>query len=261
MERPSAFLIGCQKTASTWIYKSLQEHPDINVANNDAVHFFTINYYKGFDWYESLFEQKKGAKVTIDTTPSYYRSIVVPERIKNYTNAPKFIISLRNPIDRAFSHYWHEKKKGTIKHSFEDAVFYSEFGNYDLYSNWIESGYYYYWIKNFLKYFDKEQFLFLKYEDLNVNSKSFINQIFDFLEVDKNFEPTTLSKKINKAGVGQYVQQDNSKIIGDKLNDKIYKTEYELGMKPEIRDVLNSIYREENEKLEELLGIDLSDWR
>lgn len=182
MKSPNAFLIGCQKTASTWIYKSLKEHPEINVAKKDAINFFTINYYKGFDWYESLFEQKEGAKVTIDTTPSYYRDLVVPDRIKNYTKYPKFIISLRNPVDRAFSHYWHEKKKGTIQHRFEDAIFYSDFGNYDLFNNWIESGYYFHWIKNFLSHFEKNQFLFLKYEDLKVDPKKFINRIFDFLE-------------------------------------------------------------------------------
>ena len=223
------------------------------------------------DWYEEKFTQKLNAKLTIDTTPSYYRDIMVPQRIKEYNPNAKFIISLRNPIDRAFSHYWHEKKKGSIKHNFEDALLYSGHGNYDLFNNWIESGYYHKWVSNFLNYFDQSQFLFLKYEDLNIDSKSFYSKICNFVEVDSSFEPSTLTKAVNKAGKPvinsinenrSFFSKVKSKFIkNQKSNNPVLLNEYEIGMAPDVREILSKIYKEENEKLAKLTQLDLSDWK
>lgn len=271
MVKANFFLIGCQKTASTWIYKSLEEHPEVNVSDKDAIHYFTINYYRGDDWYEKKFTNKPSAKVTIDTTPSYYRDLLAPQRIKNYNPNAKLIISLRNPIDRAFSHYWHEKKKGTIKHNFEDALLYSGHGNYDLFNNWIESGYYHKWISNFLNHFDRSQILFLKYEDLKIDAKAFYKKICDFMEVDASFEPTTLTKSVNKAGKPAVIlKKENTSFVSrlknkllnkNELNVPVILNEYEMGIKQEVREILSKIYKEENEKLATLTKLDLSDWQ
>jgi len=108
---PNFFLGGCQKTASTWLYRCFREHPEIYVPENDATHYFTMNYFQGLDWYRKIYQNNSGEKVIGDTTPSYIRDFYAPARIAKYNPQAKIIFTFRNPIDRAFSHYWHEKKK------------------------------------------------------------------------------------------------------------------------------------------------------
>ncbi|MEL6493217.1 MAG: sulfotransferase domain-containing protein, partial [Cyanobacteria bacterium J06621_3] len=145
---PNFFLAGCQKTGSTWIHQCFREHPEIYVPQDDAIHYFTINYYKGLSWYQQYYQEQLNETMIGDTTPSYIRDPFVPRRIFNYCADAKIIITLRNPIDRAFSHYWHEKKKKKIAFDFSEVI-----RNYDLYQNWIVPGFYYEHLQKFYEWF------------------------------------------------------------------------------------------------------------
>ncbi|MGM0588333.1 MAG: sulfotransferase domain-containing protein [Bacteroidota bacterium] len=288
----SHFLAGSQKTASTWIYRCLKEHPEIFVTDRDASHFFTVNYYKGVEWYHSLYRDKVDEEVVFDTTPSYIRDEDAARRIYEYNPNAKLVFNLRNPIDRAFSHYWHEKHKGKINFEFSEAVLYSGIGNFDLYQNWIKSGFYYKMIAKYLEYFGRDNVLILVYEDLKKDSVEFIQNIYRFSEVDDSFIPKSAQTVINKAGkpINQNKNPDQSnstyinKItqsfpasIGDPLrrvkqryltkhittSDKSVNddtTEYERGVDPKIREILRKIFKPENEKLAEAFNLNLDHW-
>lgn len=248
------FLAGCQKTASTWLYHCFLEHPDIFVPDKDATGFFTIHYHKGWDWYQTWFDKYQGQAAVGDTTPSYYRFGPARERIAAFAPGAKHIITVRNPIDRAFSHYWHEKKKRTINWSFEDCVT----NNVDIFESWIASGFYHHHLRELLRFFPREQLLVLVYDDLKTDAAGFCRQAFEFLGVDPTFRPATLDRKVN---VAWYRPTWGEMWENVKHGRPARQSEYERGVAPAFREELRAIFAEEIAALSAFLGRDLSMWR
>lgn len=285
MRFPDFFWIGPQKSASTWAYRCFAEHPEIYVhevddmtgLGGDALHYFDIHYNKGPDWYEQFFQSYKGEKVVGDTTPSYIRSPKAAERIASDVPGAKIIACLRNPIDRAFSHYWHEKKKQKINFEFAEIL-----ENYDLYQNWIEPGFYYHNLKRYYERFDEDQIKVKLLDDLIADDERFIADIFAFIGVDSDFKPTVLGEKVNTAGYIRNVKQSAysrivslsdrlgikdflSRIKNSSMKEKVKesvldKSEYQKGIDPELRRELEEVIAPEVKKLEELIDRDLGDW-
>lgn len=270
------FLAGFQKCATSWIYECLNEHPDVFVPDIDAPHFFTINYYKGIDWYYNLYSSYEGEGAVGDTTPTYGKSAMAAERIKKHNEDAKILFSVRNPIDRAFSHYWHEKKKKKIEFKFEEAVEYRGVGNHDLYENWIKTGFYDLHIKRYYKMFGKKNVRVLLFDDLKEDPKRFAKRIYSFVGVDSSYEPTIVDERKNAAwkrlfGVNKikkkliYLLTKPLKVFSNSTAKKIrnnlhVRSEYERGMDAETRAQLQLIYRPHISALEDQLGRSLEDW-
>lgn len=189
-----AFHIGPQKAATTWTYHCLNEHPEVGCSLKDSTHYYDMLFYKGEKWYSSNFDNPKRDLKFIDPTPSYFRSRLAPGRIASDFPNAKIIFCLRNPIERAFSHYWHEKKKDRFNYRFEEVL-----DNYDLFCNWIEPGFYSKHIRNYLQYFPRQNVLCQLFDDLIRNPKQFIYELFKFLQIDSTFLPTVLESRINVA--------------------------------------------------------------
>lgn len=273
---PDFFLAGCQKTASSWTYICLKEHPEIFVPQDtDTTHYFDMFYHLGLDWYRDFYQEYNGEKVIGDTTPSYIRDFKAPQRIAEFNGQAKLIFNLRNPINRAFSHYWHEKRKEKISFEFKECL-----ENYDLYQDWITTGFYYRHLKRYLDYFPRENIKIMIFDDLKEDDQEFIQEIYRFLGVDDSFMPSVLNKKVNKAdyvwdlknevlslvkrGVSAPLEvlgkeETIEKIRNSKLKyylDELVldKTEYEQGIDAKTRRRLSKIFAAENKKLEEFLG-------
>ena len=193
------FLIGFQKCATTWVYKCLYDHPEINMSNSDEVHFFDINYHKGNDFQNSFYTNKDDAKIIGESTSSYIRSSTAAKRIFEHNPNAKFIVCMRNPVERAFSHFWHEKKKNKINYSLEDTFNYSGSGNYDLFNDVIETGIYIEHIKKYLKFFELKNFHFIYDFQLNQDVNSVIKNLFTFLNVNDSILPSSIDKRVNKS--------------------------------------------------------------
>ena len=112
MKPVDIFHIGPQKTGTTWIYRCSREHPEIAVPPKDSIHYFDMFYPRGRGWYAEFFADAKPGQKLIDPTPSYIRSPLAAARIYEENPEAKIVLCLRHPIERAFSHYWHEKKRG-----------------------------------------------------------------------------------------------------------------------------------------------------
>jgi hypothetical protein len=269
------FHIGPQKAATTWVYRCFDEHPEIACPPTGAIHFYDIYYSKGGGWYESFFSDAREGQIRFDPTFTYIRSPWAPRRIAADNPEAKIICFLRNPIDRAFSHYWHEKKKGKIAFEFEEVL-----ENYDLFSSWIEPGFYAEHLERYLRHFPREQLLCLPFYLLTEDDEAFLRRILEFIDVDPSFRPSWLGKKANEAGgrrtvtnaVWRRVRRRLRWIDQDGLVESIEKApvvgswirnrdEYEQGMEEEVRGELLEICEPEIQRTEELLDLDLSHWR
>lgn len=266
---PSYFLAGVQKAATSWIYYNLAEHPEIFVPENNTINYFNVNYYKGEEWYHSWFNHAKSDQVIVDPTMTYFRDYLCHQRMYDYNPNAKIVVSFRNPIDRAFSHYWHEKKKGKIDLNFDEAVFYEGVGNYDFFNEWVQSGFYYYYLQNLMELFNEDQVKVMIYEDIESNPLQFMQSIYKFMDVNPDFEPPLVAKKANVGGqrrksfVNKVIFWGLQALLPQKLVKKTQEPgtiEYKRGMSSETRGVLKEIFEPENQKLARLLNRDLSFW-
>ncbi|MEM1042736.1 MAG: sulfotransferase domain-containing protein [Bacteroidota bacterium] len=123
---PDFLLIGAQKAGTTSLYHYLTQHPRVLPVHRKEVHYFDIGYRRGLGWYRSFFptarEVQREAALTGEASPYYLFHPQVPARIRQDLPDAKLIVLMRNPVDRAYSHYHHEVRKGYETLPFEEAV-------------------------------------------------------------------------------------------------------------------------------------------
>jgi hypothetical protein len=129
---PDFLIIGTQRGGTTSLYKYLVQHPDLSHALTKEIRFFDLNYQRGVPWYRSRFpsqrrreatRQRRGTALMVgEASPDYLFHPLAPARVAHDLPEAKLIVLLRNPIDRAFSHYWHQFKRGHETLPFGDAV-------------------------------------------------------------------------------------------------------------------------------------------
>lgn len=189
-----ALHIGPQKSATTWLYRCLSEHPGVSVAKTDEVHFLDIHFHRGLPWLTAQFEEDAGSRLRIDMTSSYLRSPLAPERAWAVNPDARVILCLRDPVERAFSHYWHEKKKLRFDYTFEECL-----ENYDLFTSWVEPGLYALHASRWVQAFGRERVLMQDFAHLRRDPAAFLAEALDFLGLPLGSEPSVLNSKVNEA--------------------------------------------------------------
>ena len=213
---PNFLIIGSARSGTTSLYEYLTKHPSIIPGVGKEVYFFDKQFSKGINWYKSFFPTKLNMSraqnklqskcLTGEATPRYLHYPHAPKRIFSMLPNVKLIILLRNPIDRAYSHYQMEVDSGHEKLSFEDAISNEEeritsdmkkmendenFYSVNFYrKSYLTRGIYVDQLKRWFKYFPREKFLILKSEDLYSNPSNTYQQVLDFLGLS-NYELTS----------------------------------------------------------------------
>lgn len=230
-------IMGTQKGGTTALAYNISKHPDIYIDNDkdptkSETHFFSINWVAGIEYYKTLFDYSK--KVVGEKTPSLmYLSHTFPliQQINPYI---KIIIILRNPANRAFSHYKMIKDKWGAK-SFEEEI--EDEMKYRYTQNitfapanrhFIRRGFYHKQLLKLFKWFPKHNILILLQEEILKDMKTEYNKVFEFLNINKidNIKYESIHETKNT----------------DKINIDTYNK-------------LMTIYKEDILKLEELLNI------
>ena len=122
---PSTVIIGTQKGGTTSLFSYLVRHPDIIPPLNKEIHYFDLNYGRGVHWYRAHFPYASILRMnrqTLDASPYYMVHPLVPQRLAALLPGAKLIAVLRNPVDRAYSHYQHEVRGGREPLSFAEAI-------------------------------------------------------------------------------------------------------------------------------------------
>jgi hypothetical protein len=124
---PDFLIIGAQKCGTTYLYDELVKHPNIAVARTKEIHFFDAHFAKGVAWYRTFFPRHRQDRLqrpvlTGEASPSYLFYPHTARRVYELVPHVKVIVLLRNPVDRAYSHYNHEVRLGFETLSFEDAI-------------------------------------------------------------------------------------------------------------------------------------------
>ena len=134
---PEFLVIGAHRAGTTSLNAYLQEHPQVarkfpRVQDIKGVRFFDEHYALGVDWYRSHFpttayrrylERRHGAPVVTGDLSSYYLfHPAAAERASRVVPEAKIIVLLRDPIERAYSHWKRERRDGNEPLGFEDAI-------------------------------------------------------------------------------------------------------------------------------------------
>jgi hypothetical protein len=244
-DRMVNFLIcGTQKGGTSALDAYLREHPEICMAEQKEVHFFdNEDYFRckkpAYDRYHSAFNPKASHKLIGEATPIYMYWYSAPLRIWSYNPSMKFIILLRNPINRAYSHWTMERARNTDCVSFFDAIQSEQKRcreklpyQHRVYS-YIDRGFYLEQLRRLWFFFPKNQVLIIKSAYLKYQPNEALHDICDFLKVS-HFSKVE-SKEIHM----------NTYISKISINEKAY---------------LQSVFRHEIHGIEQVLGWDCSDW-
>lgn len=251
-------MAGVTKSATTWLWKVFLEHPEICTSHElDRVNFFSLHYQKGFGWYEERFNFQNSHKIFLDPTPEYIKDPFVPQRISQFRPEAKFIFALRNPIERALSLWWHQKRKGRINYDFDDLFLRKNIGSFSLYDEWIVSGFYMHLINRYLEFFPAENIKIMLFDDLQAAPHTYTKEVFEFLQVDANFQPSILDTPQNVSG--KYGKSTN---LHHRLKGMLFgRNNREFTLSSTMRQELQQIFKPHNDKLSQYLDRDLSHWK
>ena len=206
---PDFLIIGAQKGGTSSLFYYLKFHPEIKRPIKKELNYFNIFYNKGVKWYKAHFPFKSENHITGEASPEYLFYPLAAERIKKLEPNIKLIVLLRNPIERAYSAYQMNRRKGIDpRETFEEAVQYElnhqkEFGNvynaerYNYF--YLERGKYAAQLSKWLVHFDKKQFLVIESESFFNNTESELKRIYQFLEIAE-----VLPNSLNPMNVGKY---------------------------------------------------------
>lgn len=250
---PDFLVIGIGKGGTTFLYHLLVQHPLVEPAASKEVHFFSSNFELGVEWYRQNFPapRRKDGRTTItgEASPSYLVTPFVPERAAGVVPRARLIALLRNPVDRAYSRYHQMVRREGIRTTFEEVVeeekaqlpepsrysYVSETGDVPYgYQSEYQGIYRGIYVDNLLRwaeFFDPEQMLVLKSEDLFARPQRTLQQVFGFLGLPEwEPDPSQLERKRNSR-------------------------EYEQ-MHPETRRSLEEYFEPHNRRLYDYLGRD-----
>src|SRR5580692_9445955 len=120
---PGFLIVGAQRCGTTSMYRALSEHPEVRKAVlHKGVHYFDMNYGRGLGWYRAHFPLARGGGVTFESSPYYLFHPLAAERIAADLPGVKLIVLVRDPVERAYSAYTHERARGFETESFEQAI-------------------------------------------------------------------------------------------------------------------------------------------
>jgi hypothetical protein len=251
--RPGFIILGVQKGGTTTLYDLLSQHSQIKPASRKEINFFNAHYSKGLKWYQKKFPVNisrfwtKQLRITGEASPNYMFLPHVPERLAATLPEAKLIVLLRNPTDRAYSHYHHVFRRKIETLPFEQALAKEDERlsgeldkllkdpnrksfNYQKFS-YLARGIYVDQLKRFAKFFCKEKILVIKSEDFFHKTQEILGQVFDFLGLEE-WQP----KKIKPLNTGRYSKID-----------------------AKTKEFLDSYFKPHNQRLYHYLGRDF-DW-
>ena len=226
---PDFIIIGAQKCGTTSLYHYLKQHPCVGPVLLKEVNFFDNHYSKGIAWYRTHFPSvlykfcikqiSKQNFVTGEASPDYIFHPHAPKRVLKILPQVKLIILLRNPVDRAYSHYHHQLRKGREALSFEKAIEKEEerlggelqkmllnenyFSLNRQHYSYLSRGIYIDQLKTWINLFPRKQFLIIKSEDFFENPPRIFKHVLKFLNL-----PNWELKEYRKINYGNYSKID-----------------------------------------------------
>jgi hypothetical protein len=274
---PDFIIVGAMKSGTSTLAHYLENQNGIFMPS-DEVHFFDAyggyadRWEKGLEWYSALFDDAKESDILGEKTPTYCYLNETPKLIKQTIPDVKLIWIFRNPVDRTYSNYWHAVRSGVETRSFRYAVEHeNERIKNDIFKGYVQRSIYIDQIENYLQYFDLKDMYFTTLESLKGDLLKTLEEICNFIGAD--IQELNIAEEKPKAKNSAYfpkfmgLRRFTYNVFGKR--SVISKIERKLNKKrspgyppmdTNLRKKLIEIFREPNEKLQDLTGLNTEEW-
>lgn len=291
MERrwPNFFVAGVAKCGTTSLYRYLAQHPEIHMSEVKELRFFDNaldEVEAGADEaaktraYLSHFEDAGQAPVVGEGSPGYFYHPEAPRRIAERVDDPRFLISFRDPVERAFSDYLMSARMGRFERSFLELVAddIEAMEGEGTPTSVVPQGLYATNLERFFDVFDRERFHIMLLDDLKQDPLGLLEAIARFLDVDPDpMAEIDYEKRHNPYGTprnavagwlrnSEMVEKAARVLLPKRVriflgDEVLLEAEDKPEMDPEAREVLEELYAPEVDRLEAMLDRELPELR
>jgi len=208
--KPSFAIVGTKKSGTTSLYEYIIQSSYVVPAAYKEIDYWSWRFGRGQDWFLAHFPKVSAMSSMImgDASPTYFQHSLAPQRMYKFSKEFKAIIVLRNPINRAISQYFHDKKSGISPLPLEatlindlQAVKKGEY-NPEMMNNLIASSLYVDHVKRWLEVLSPDNVLVLIAEDFYCQPEAVLQRVFHFLGI-----PSIKNLDLTPHNVGNYQYQ------------------------------------------------------
>jgi len=259
--QPSLFLLGAAKAGTTSLHSYLGQHPDIFMSDPKEPFYFEAEYESGAAFYfNRYFSAWSGQRLVGESRHRNLYLPYVPERIYLHNPDAKLIAILRNPVERAVSHWWHWYSRGQeplpLKEAlqsdevrirsgrrFSDPAEIAAYGDTldaygkGMYRTYLDSGYYAEQVHRYAARFGSARLHVIMLDDFRRRTRETLAGVFEFLECDPTLAQKIELTRLNESSFGMLAH-----------------------VTTDLRSWLLEHYRPHNQKLEQLLNCSLQEW-
>lgn len=201
---PRFVIIGAPRSGTTSLYRAMCEHPGIAPSFRKEVHYFDGRTDRGPGWYRASFPIARSSLITGEATPNYFAHPTAPTSVATMLPDVRLIALLRDPIERAHSSWRLKVFQGHERRTFSEAIHeegalpLSAAARRDATSDgirssngfaYLEKSRYAEHLERWLTEFPTEQLLVLKAEDLFSAPDRHLDEIFDFVGIERSDVP------------------------------------------------------------------------
>lgn len=197
---PNFCIVGAMRSGTTSLARYLGAHPDVFMAPRKEVRYFDRYFDRGLEWYRSQFREAGSERAIGEATP-YMRYRASIERMAAALPDLRLIAILRNPVDRAYSHYWMRQAQGHETSEFPEAVSPELHGTADRDApagRYLRWGRYVEQLVQVCEFYPREQLHVVILEELRAAPPDVYGEVCRFLGVDDAFVPPNLGRAVNR---------------------------------------------------------------
>ena len=262
---PKFLIVGAMRSGTSALSRFVNAHPRVFVPPRKEMHFFDHGMDKGLGWYESHFEAAREGSVPGEATPGYLYFPGTAQRIADTLPDVKLVAILRNPVDRAYSHYWHNRRREIESRPFEQAVADERQGRSAQAAGepyrfaYLDRGHYVDQLKTYEAIFPRDRLFVLLNRDLRNNRDATVQQVWDHIGAGR--PNRTLEELLATRGKPSLLQRARRLLGGKKPSGGRPEWFDYPKMDPGIRTELLTYFEPDVTAAEKWLGESLPHWR
>jgi len=267
---PGFLVAGAMRSGTTSLYRYLGDHPEVFLVPKE-LQFFTARFGNGLEWYRAQFRPAGDHQILGEATADYFARRTAMDRIAAVLPEIRLIVSLRDPVGRAWSHYWLLRNRGRETRPFAAAVD-DEMTAIALHGDNTSGAFYLYHslydthLERAYRLLPREQVYVSIFERMVTDPATSYRSICTFLDIDPTFQPRNLGEPVNAyvtfrslraRRLSQRLPVRAGRVVA-RLNTRRNVTSPRL--EGALREQLDDFFAPRIRRLESMLGDGLPEW-
>lgn len=270
MPLPTFLIVGVQKSGTSTLFKTLEQHPQIELTRPKELHFFDLRRSRGVDWYADQWHPGPETTQWGESTPAYMYFDKARAGIAEVVPDAKLVAILRDPVKRAYSHFWHAKRtRREDSETFEEGLaleaerLTQSIPDQARFS-YTDRGYYIDQLEDLAARQGRDNLHVMLLDDLTANRVPTLERLFEFLEVDPGaahqLDEVWTYRYQSLPDLGSADQEEREAREKQEAREKREALGAYPEMAPETERRLAELFEPHTRRLEKWLDRDLSAW-